>query len=830
MRHIVNIYQVMRKNLLLSAALVASVGVASALVVPEARQAVSNLEVVKVDKPVTAVKQVKANKVEKTLTTKSGLKVNLVRDAQGRLHKVIGNGIAPTKNLAVKKTAPIRLKAASDATFFEGFEGYDGETADWVPADWQDVSKNDPAHVYDENADQNLTWRVEGDSYFNSAYEGEYYAYISVAYPDYVTTFTGESQDEWLISPSITPKDGDYLSFYLSYSPAFTLINLNSEYPYSFDAKNSSLAVMISTDGGENWTSVWDVSDEAKKLTEDELWDDASSWSRPYYPFLISLKEYAGKQIKLAFRYYGDNGESMCLDNVTVGEVTPVAKVTSPDAVFSIGFAKEGYMLNNNKTVQLAPYKTPLTWTNSSELYESAAWTYVDPEDETTENTVESVNFDAPAYGFTQVAPPSLVTTIGAQQSEAVTTADAVQYGGSVMASTGTSYVTFDPAMYNYADYIAGKAGFTTVSGGCYSMGAEANATWSGENMLGADCTVNGLGFYVPQPASPYTLSSVWFDIYNETLSAQSTLKAEVYKVTSDGFEKVAGGTAEVTASVSGQSFGMAVVELEKQVGELTETSPLYVDYPILVKLTADLAEGDSFDFVISYNSTEDYDCESYIILQKTDSESESFYYLDVLALGDEGQYHPCGISGGIGASYAWLRSDEDSYGAPAAGGSKSFALDSYYYLYSSGEANFEIQTLEDGYKGDDAENGWYDVVISEDEELTITVDALPDGVDVRSSSFKVVINGVEKTYWVAQRSEASVATLTGAAKASAKVEAGNFVVESGDATSVAVYNVSGQKVAEKSFSGKATIDASGLSHGVYFLKFNNNAVVKVAK
>ena len=58
----------------------------------------------------------------------------------------------------------------------------------------------------------------------------------------------------------------------------------------------------------------------------------------------------------------------------------------------------------------------------------------------------------------------------------------------------------------------------------------------------------------------------------------------------------------------------------------------------------------------------------------------------------------------------------------------------------------------------------------------------------------------------------------------------GNFVVESDNATSVAVYNLAGQKVAEAVFAGKATVPAADLAKGVYVVKFNDNTVVKVAK
>lgn len=63
-------------------------------------------------------------------------------------------------------------------------------------------------------------------------------------------------------------------------------------------------------------------------------------------------------------------------------------------------------------------------------------------------------------------------------------------------------------------------------------------------------------------------------------------------------------------------------------------------------------------------------------------------------------------------------------------------------------------------------------------------------------------------------------------------VSDGNFVITHPTSiNAVKIYNVSGQLVAQSNLAeGTANVSAASLAHGVYMLRFNNNAVVKVVK
>lgn len=637
-----------------------------------------------------------------------------------------------------------------------------------------------------------------------------------------------EQQDEWLITKAITPKTGDYLTFQLCYSPFFTLFN---ESTMDFSSVNNILEVLVTTDDGKTWEKVWDVLDDARSYTVDELWDDGSSFVRPYHPMLVNISKYVGKNIKIAFRYYGINGESMMLDDVKVGEATPTAAATAPNAVFPIGLSLDGYNLNdasgNVLNLALAPYKTSLEWTNVSPAYESCTWTY--PDEEGNETTSSSKNLEAPEYGFGQYDAPSLVTKIGSKTSDATKLYDAVQYGGSVMIKNGDNYLSFDAAMYDLNRLVSKKAKFSLASAGVFGMGATSDATWN-QLLKTEGMKVTGMGMFIPQPAAPYTLSSANAVVYYTAgkLTDKSQLKATVYKVEDDGsFTAMAEGYCSPSEiyKADDKSYPKAVFYFEREIDGLPTQAELFVDYPIVIQFSANLAEGEEFDFVNAFDSAPK-EVENNVYVFFNDAEGTR-KMINTTALSFEDGSAAAGLYASFDATYSWLRSDEDAFEAKPAGESKTFDLDSYYNLVNSKGENLATATGEG--LGD-----WYTVSFAngsgtEPAKMTVTVNALPEGTDVRSSYFDVEVFGMMKRFYVAQHSEAGVSDLAVSAT-KAFVNGGNIVVSSPKATRVAVYNVAGQKVAEQAFAGKATIKASDFAKGIYVLKFNDNTVLKLTK
>lgn len=831
----------MRKMVLFSAAVLAT-GVAMAAnptKVTETRMSSAGLRAERMNQQVFSKTAVSLRMNDKSNVVaskqlKDGSSINLVKGNDGHLYKVLNRSLRASDKIAQSKSrinAPAVMKADENATLFEGFESYEGLTSrGWVPEGWSQESKTNPPHVAPEGKGTCLVWEATKGDGFTSAYSGTYVERVQVSIADFTTdpiTFA-EQQDEWLITKAITPKTGDYLTFQLCYSPFFTLFN---ESAMDFSSVNNILEVLVTTDDGKTWEKVWDVLDDARSYTVDELWDDGSSFVRPYHLMLVNISKYVGKNIKIAFRYYGINGESMMLDDVKVGEATPTAAATAPNAVFPIGLSLDGYNLNdasgNVLNLALAPYKTSLEWTNVSPAFESCTWTY--PDEEGNETTSSSKNLEAPEYGFAQYDAPSLVTKIGSKTSDAAKLYDAVQYGGSVMIRNGDSYLSFDAAMYDLNRLVSKKAKFSLANGGVFGMGATSDATWN-QLLKTEGMKVTGMGMFIPQPAAPYTLSSANAVVYYTAgkLTDKSQLKATVYKVEDDGsFTAMAEGYCSPSEiyKADDKSYPKAVFYFEREIDGLPTQAELFVDYPIVIQFSADLAEGEEFDFVNAFDSAPK-EVENNVYVFFNDA-SGTRKMINTTALSFEDGSAAAGLYASFDATYSWLRSDEDAFEAKPAGESKTFDLDSYYNLVSSKGENLATATGEG--LGD-----WYTVSFAngsgtEPAKMTVTVNALPEGTDVRSSYFDVEVFGMMKRFYVAQHSEAGVSDLAVSAT-KAFVNGGNIVVSSPKATRVAVYNVAGQKVAEQAFAGKATIKASDFAKGIYVLKFNDNTVLKLTK
>lgn len=831
----------MRKMVLFSAAVLAA-GVATAAnptKVTEARMSTEGLRAERMNQQVFSKTTVTLRMNDKSNVVaskqlKDGSSIDLVRGNDGHLYKVLNRSLRASDKIAQSKSrinAPAVMKADENATLFEGFESYEGLTSrGWVPEGWSQESKTNPPHVAPEGKGTCLVWEATKGDGFTSAYSGTYVERVQVSMADFTAdpiTFA-EQQDEWLITKAITPKTGDYLTFQLCYSPCFTLLD---ETTMKFTAVNNILEVLVTTDDGKTWEKVWDVLDDARSYTVDELWDDGRSFVRPYHPMLVNISKYVGKNIKIAFRYYGINGESMMLDDVKVGEATPTAAVTAPNAVFPIGLSLEGYNLSDGSgnvlNLALAPYKTSLEWTNVSPAYESCTWTY--PDEEGNETTSSSKNLEAPEYGFAQYDAPSLVTKIGSKTSDAAKLYDAVQYGGSVMIRNGDSYLSFDAAMYDLNRLVSKKAKFSLARDGVFGMGATSDATWN-QLLKTEGMKVTGMGMFIPQPAAPYTLSSANAVVYYTAgkLTDKSQLKATVYKVEDDGsFTAMAEGYCSPSEiyKADDKSYPKAVFYFEREIDGLPTQAELFVDYPIVIQFSANLAEGEEFDFVNAFDSAPK-EVENNVYVFFNDA-SGTRKMINTTALSFEDGSAAAGLYASFDATYSWLRSDEDAFEAKPAGESKTFDLDSYYNLVNSKGENLATATGEG--LGD-----WYTVSFAngsgtEPAKMTVTVNALPEGTDVRSSYFDVEVFGMMKRFYVAQHSEAGVSDLAVSAT-KAFVNGGNIVVSSPKATRVAVYNVAGQKVAEQAFAGKATIKASDFAKGIYVLKFNDNTVLKLTK
>ncbi len=821
----------MRKTLLFSAMMMAA-GIATAatpITSAIARQPIGDIKASKFAMP--APQKVTANlaagEVVKTKTLKNGAKINLVKGADGMLHKVIQKPGQKFNPFSAKAKSVVKsyYDDTEGATLYEDFEAYDGESRGWIPTGWSQVSKTDPAHTNVEGEGTSLIWEGINESAYTYVGSGEAAEHIQVSVMDYETMTPAEAQDEWLIMPSVKVKAGDFLCFSLNYSPAFTLLNMET---FDFTGENNILEVQVSTDGGSTWTKIWDVLPHAKSFTEDELWDDAMTFVRDsFYPMAINLGDYAGKDVKIAFRYVGIDGESMTIDDVLVGAPTPEAAVTAPSSVFPIGLTKDGYMLTDTEgnfvNYGLAPYKAALTWANDSELFDSSKWSYPDTDGESI-LTATTQDLDAPAYGYGTFAAPTLVTTLGTKTSEAASAYDVVRYGGAIHTSDGHS---FDPSFYDASRIISEDAELSYAST-VFGCGSDVDATWT--RLMGATYTAKGIEYVVAKPEKPFVVSSAWIGVIpGAKFTDASKLTATIYKFDAETLEYVEMAKATCLPSTiedDGENNPIAEFKFTQTQGELEVESPVMIDYDAIVAFDGEMAEGESFSFITSFDTDASKSSPVYVRLA---DEEGALTEIAMTALTFSDGSMSTGAFGAWDATYAWFETEDDSFEAKPEGDSKEFLIDSYYSVKDA-EGDDAVEVEGEGL------DEWYTVEFNEvdrDDDyanaMTVTVSALPEGVDLRSSYFVTNLYGMKKYFYVAQRSESSVGSLA-ASSTKAKVVGADIEVSSQKATNVAVYNLAGQKVAEKAFAGKATISGADMAKGVYVLKFNDNTVLKLAK
>ena len=830
----------MKKTLLISA-LALTAGIAGA-------QAPARMQMPKMDAaPVKAELSKMSVKANKAMPTQKVGSIKAANGVEVELFKMSNGLIAKKLNLK-KSTLPVRVKstgklyASTAPTLDEGFEGYDGTAYDWIPANWQDVSKATPAHTA-PGADSklmNLTWETTGGS-FAAPNSGKYMARVQVSIANAEQGINEEAQDEWLITPAITVTDGSYLNFYLSYSPAWTRINMATG---DFTGKNNILEVLISTDNGAKWTKVWDVMEDAMKYTDDELWEDAMTMTHPYIPVLINLKDYVGKPIQVAFRYVGQSGESMSIDDVLIGKVSPVASYEDPENLMPIGLSNDGY--NLRETSALYPAYQEVSWFNSSLMANGYSWEYADPNSSfdiesgtsSSSSFADTENLVAPKYPFGLFATPTLTASLDGTPSEYRSNVKSFQAGGNSDEYDQTGQISrlWGTALYDI-DCLAKNA--STGATGMYStdvfgFGNSVENVWQTiitNNNMGTTSKFVGLATIVPKPEVPYMLSYLYAFLSTKgdnKMDPASKLKISVYQMTDNGqimTDKIL-ATSTCTGADIAANNDVALFFLQRQDGELVEDINLTVSTGLYIEMTMESNAATDNVALRTLLAKEELGMEEFdpIVHLNVDGEDK---YLNgsALTFGDGLYAHAYVINLGVTNNWLFERNGKNTYdGIPAEGGSCTFNMNSLFEMGAM--ANISGEGMYDWW---DVSFGEYDIQTG-NQDMTFTFQPLPDGVDDRRCMARVSSPGVaEVQYYMSQLRHGGVESIATSAS-SVKVLGNNFVVSSTVANAVKVYNVSGQLVASANVDGTAVIPAANLAKGLYILRFNDNTVVKVMK
>lgn len=218
--------------------------------------------------------------------------------------------------------------AAEDArvqTFYEGFEDYtEALGLNWIPEDW--TEKNTPEAI--PTAEQlrhncNNSWFVYMSSNFyqDMTTDGLMEAFIHFGYDgDY--GIVDADQDEWLITPAIKLASQETLHF-IHQADASEVYDFDKfsydTYTYSTRDIICNMHVMLTTDGGETWSSIWNFENAyTAGISDRQCYNESGLMLRN---FDVDLSAYSGRTVQLAFRYWrtkGRHGNSMIVDGVTI--------------------------------------------------------------------------------------------------------------------------------------------------------------------------------------------------------------------------------------------------------------------------------------------------------------------------------------------------------------------------------------------------------------------------------------------------------------------------------------------------------------------------------
>lgn len=496
-------------------------------------------------------------------------------------------------------------------------------------------------------------------------------------------------------------------------------------------------------------------------------------------------------------------------------------------------------------TVYLGP-ETSSTWINtSSQSLTNFSWEYMDPASTTEAQYLTStdINLTAPDYQYYTFCPAPTLTS------------DNITYGeGSYMQLGGNGSWDFADGSTGY--YYGYNMLFNGVLAG-YGLSNDPEngiaAQLKSYGFSAASLDAFGTLYYAPE--KPYALQNVDVFAYIENPSASAAYTCNIYSIDPESGEmnKISTSTLDVADAKllnSDGTLGLYSLVFPTQVYDDMMgwyEFPITVDTAIYVQI--ELGDPETNGVFVPWFNTGVVTTNAYADEFFNSEEAEhSFEYTSYFEYsgtvnGNSGSsmlptsywtcfytdntrenvQWPADMAMGLDVIYTIVDCDDPVYLAPDAGGSKDFDVLVWYTEGAWSVAEEDAGTMPSWLQWSGSTN-----VETGEAKFTVTVDPLPAGMTERSTNLTLTIPGASKTFWIGQGA-ASVDGVT-VSDTSVKVVNGDFEVASSDATAVDVYNVAGQKVASATLDGNATVPAQDLAKGMYILKFNNNATVKVAK
>ena len=474
---------------------------------------------------------------------------------------------------------------------YENFSGWDGKTKHWIPEGWT-VEHNG-------TCTRDYSWvPLQPTEYlYPATADGDYCFYINYS--------EEASQDEWLISPTVTPAENMLIAYHMQMNPALFYSTKNLSYTpgvgFNYDGDKIvvfNLQVYIQEDGGE-WVLLRDYAEEYKKYSYREL--TRATKTANLVKQTIDIADYANKNVRIAFRYSGIEGDTMILDAISVGYPTlDNVKYMEPTNALYYGFSRNGWFLTMGTDIALLPANTQIKWTNNSEDEATFTWLYPDQDSKSTltsyDQEVLGVSYAADPAGLTPSLYETPVLTAEAPERIDATYKSPVPYfqiGGKPSFTDGSEEIAFTlfPFPMNYLD-----VAYTDVRDsyqGAYSVpvfghNEFTNNYWlrywlKGEEAKEGDYShlIGIANLFYPSDEVPLTVSGMsiygWGRIWDE-----AELTATIYALNSDKSFDYDTYTVVARAKITGKD----VVALEDKDSKDYLYLPFKFDAPVNVMAT----------------------------------------------------------------------------------------------------------------------------------------------------------------------------------------------------------------------------------------------------
>jgi hypothetical protein len=742
---------------------------------------------------------------------------------------------AISKIEAVSRTA----YNAADTIYWESFEEWD-ESFNWMPEGWTEFSASEDA--VSAATGYNTTWQTyQTDGYYAPyATSGKYVAMVQYGYDlldenDNIVQAAPE-QDEWIVSSTITDiQEGHHLFFDIAYAPiAMHLFYENDEEVVDFERKSFDLEVLVTTEtrrpsNDESiYTTVYTLSDIIKAQVDEAINDTTKmkdlmnfKWNH----FALPLKNFAGENIRVAFRYKGKEGGTILLDGVRVSDKLPVANFAVPEGSFFYGFSQDGRWLGYEYKYALLPADRASVWRNmSNDDSDNFMWAYALPEDtETLNGKSDERNLTIPAnrasgfYQFPELTASSINRTdtddiLGMYKFGGNSAFDDGQ-GGTVL----LGMTNWDPTKsYWWGQITEGKYLFGTGSEVFFGQT---------EGLTGK---VTGVANYYDKPASPYILTSVWLPLYKfQSLNKNLQFNCTIYKVKvdEDGTTTI---TDEVIANTSTKASEVTLNEAGTYMMTFNFAEAVVIDEPVMIYIDGFQQRNVINIAPLAQPLPHDSDTNYALLSLETSNSSYILYPLEGLITNADGVGNAkssfCIHSNAI---FPYLYStDGYTFEIANEGGERTFNCDTYF-----SPSEWTIEGMPE----------WATLEQTLDETtgtvaLKFTAQALPAGMDGRSANVKITSLCNDITFTLLQGSAITgIQGVSASKEAMARIADNTLQLDYAEGiSSVAVYNAAGTlvKTAALPASGSFTLDASDLGRGTYLVRFGGKShpTVKVAK